>query len=338
MRRGRGLSPPASMVLYGLRVRVRERLLLHVDPGALAALGGEVGLVERHERGGDVAVLVEADVTDDGGELVAGRDRVGPGRLADRGVVRRAAREGLGEALENHLRARVARRAVGARRLAELGRVIGDERRTRWEVVDARYGAVDVRRGLARHGDRRTLGAAGAEVGDAVRTHEGDLLEALDRARLLERQTHARRRRAGEVDGIGLQFGGRGEERGVVGRGLRGAVALDDLAAGALELLRERIAYTDAEGLGVVEDVDVLLAEVGEQEVGARRTLDRVRRGDADVVDLVGIVRTVLRRLRRVRQARVRVRGAALQQATGVADRDLRLGNVRVERPDDTDD
>src|SRR5439155_6744577 len=78
--------------------------------------------------------------------------------------------------------------------------------------------------------------------------------------------------------------------------------------------------------------------EVGLRLVGAGRALDAVRGGEANVVYLVRVVRPVLQRVRGVGQPRVRVRRAALEQARGVADRDLHLGDARVERPDHADD
>ncbi len=106
---------------------------------------------------------------------------------------------------------------------------------------------------------------------------------------------------------------------------------LDDLAAGTRERLLERVGDALPEGLGVVDDVDGLLAE-GAVDVQRRgRALDVVGGDDADVV-----VRLGPDRLGRIAlgQVRVRVGRRALGQARRVGDRDLGLGDARVERAD----
>ena len=110
---------------------------------------------------------------------------------------------------------------------------------------------------------------------------------------------------------------------------------LDDGAAFLRELGCEGIRDALAEGLRVIDDVDGLLAEDLEDVLGAGRTLDVVRGHDADVVvrlgpELLGGIA--------LGQVRVRVGRRALEQAAVVRDRDLGLGNARVERADQGDD
>jgi hypothetical protein len=109
----------------------------------------------------------------------------------------------------------------------------------------------------------------------------------------------------------------------------------DDGAAALDEFGLERIRDALPEGLGVVDDVDALLAEDVDQVLRGSRALDVVRRSDADVVDPLGVRSQLIGAVLGLGETRVRVRRAALEEPSLVRDRDLRLGHARVERSHD---
>ena len=241
------------------------------------------------------------------------------------------------QGVEDDLRTGVAGRAVAGRRLAVLGLVARLEVGAAGEVADGGCGRVGVLGIGAGQVQERVLGLAGAVV-DAVGADVRDVSKAGLDGRLEDPRT-AGRGDAAEVDRLRAQGRGGRHDRGIVGVGLRHAVALDDGPAVGLQVRLEGVGDALPERLGVIDDVHLLGVQVFEDVLGRGRTLVVVRRHDADVVD------PVWERLANVERAElwlgqtlVGVGRAALQEARLVRDRDLGQRDARVERADDRDD
>ena len=181
-------------------------------------------------------------------------------------------------------------------------------------------------------------GRCGRAVADAVTAAERDASHAvLDH--LLAQQAAARGGNAAEVDELRLLGIGGREKSGVVGLAAGAhTVATDDSAAESGERGNELVCEALAVGLGVIDDVSGLGTGDGVRDVGTGLALDVVSGRDAHVGDLVRVRRPESNCRGALGKTRVGVGRAALDQARGVGNGDLGLGDVRVERAHDGKD
>src|SRR2546425_1581151 len=305
-------SAHASGVLYGLVAQSRVDDIDRDDLEARVAVGVEVVRSDHTLEAGGLGHL--------GPNLLAARHAVGVlDRTPDGG------HQGVGGVVSLH---GVTAEVVGAGEgfaevrdrllgTVDLSRVSACRRRV--DVLLVARGLVDAVRGL-----------------DTVTASEGDV--PADVLHLLARDADVLVVGAAHVDAQGARVleaeQGRLEVAGLLLLVFR---VLGDRAAQLLELRLERPGYADAEHRAVVQDADVLDAELLVHVVSHRRTLVVVSGDDAPVVVLVArpqILRVVAAARDVLGQTRVRVGRADHREVLRRGDRDLRFRDGGVVGPD----
>src|SRR5579864_1876506 len=85
-----------------------------------------------------------------------------------------------------------------------------------------------------------------------------------------------------------MHIGNLGQQRYIRGRRSRFAAVTEYRTTKRLPLPFERVGDTNAIGLGVVDDIDLVISQRLVQVIGASRSLVVVGRRDAEVVDHAG--------------------------------------------------